>query len=108
MAVAAARAEGYEIVDRNWHCSLGELDVVMKKGEMIVFAEVKTRKDDSYGQAWESVTPAKQARISRIARWYVKVNDLEGLSFRFDVFSVYYKNGRWHYRWFKDAFLGKH
>ena len=107
LAVAAALAEGYEILARNWRCDLGELDMILKKGETIVFAEVKTRKGDRYGQAWESVTPAKQARISRIARWYAKIQDLEGYSLRFDVFSIDYKGGRWQYRWFKNAFLAK-
>lgn len=107
LAVAAALAEGYEILARNWRCHLGELDMVIKKGETVVFAEVKTRKGDNYGEAWESVTQAKQARIVRLARWYAKVHKLEGYSFRFDVFSVDYKGGRWQYRWFKNAFLAK-
>lgn len=104
LAVAAALAEGYEIIARNYRCSLGEMDMILKQGDIIVFAEVKTRKGDPYGEAWESVTPAKQARIRKIAIWYVKEQRLEGYSFRFDVFSVDYKNGRWQYRWFKGAF----
>lgn len=102
--MAAAMAEGYEIVARNYRCSLGELDLILRQGYTIAFAEVKTRKGDEYGEAWESVTPAKQARVRKIATWYVKEQGLDGFTFRFDVFSIDFKNGRWHYRWFKDAF----
>jgi putative endonuclease len=104
LAVAAARAEGYEIIARNYRCSLGELDLVLQRGHTIVFAEVKTRRGDRYGEAWESVTLRKQKTIRKVAIWYVREQDLRDYSYRFDVFSIQYKNGRWQYRWFKDAF----
>lgn len=104
MAEKAARAQGYDIIARNYRCPLGELDLVLRKKDTIVFVEVKARKGKSYGEAWESVTPAKQTRIKKIALWYVQEQGLEDWSFRFDVFSIQLQSGTWQYRWFKDAF----
>jgi len=104
VAVAAALAEGYQVLARNWRCALGELDLVLRKGKTIVFVEVKTRTGRHYGEAWESVTYAKQARIRRVARWYAKEMAISEHSFRFDVFAVEFRHGRWQYRWFKNAF----
>jgi len=54
---------GYEVVARNWRCPGGELDIVVARGRMVVFCEVKTRTSDRFGTPLESVTRAKQARI---------------------------------------------
>lgn len=104
LAVSAALCEGYEIIARNYRCPLGELDLILGCGKLIVFAEVKTRRGKRYGEAWESVTLNKQERIRKIALWYVMEQELEDYSFRFDVFSVHCSSGNWQYRWFKDAF----
>lgn len=104
LAVAVALAEGYQVLARNWRCALGELDLVLRKGKTIVLVEVKTRTGRRYGEAWESVTYAKQARIRKVAQWYAKEQAVFEHSFRFDVFAVEIRNGRWQYRWFKNAF----
>jgi len=104
LAVCAARAEGYQVVQQNFRCPLGEIDLILRKGETIVFAEVKARRGLAYGEAWEAVTPVKQQRIRRIATWFVRERGLDGHHFRFDVFSIQGKPGTWQYRWFKDAF----
>ena len=54
------RLHGYRIVDSNWRCRYGEIDIIAKKREFIVFVEVKLRKNNAYGEAREFVTPAKQ------------------------------------------------
>jgi len=56
-------AKGYEILDRNYHSRFGEVDLVTEKNRCIVFVEVKTRTNDSYGLPEESVTPEKLAKI---------------------------------------------
>ena len=58
---------GYTVVDRNWRCSSGELDVIASCGASIVFCEVKTRSSDRYGRPAEAVNAAKQLRIRRLA-----------------------------------------
>jgi putative endonuclease len=103
LASAAARAEGYSVLASNYRCPLGEIDLVLQQGSTIVFAEVKTRRGNSYGEPWEAVTEAKQERIRRVAIWYVQQHNLQ-LTYRFDVFTVFATRGTWQYRWYKDAF----
>jgi putative endonuclease len=104
LAASAALAEGYEIVTRNYRCPLGEIDLILQRGDVVVFAEVKTRTGTSFGDAWESVTPSKQNRLKKIALWYTREAGITDRSFRFDVFSISNRKDRWDYRWFKDAF----
>ena len=70
--VAAQRlvAEGMVLVDRNWRCDVGEIDLVLREGNVLVFCEVKTRTTAAYGHPLEAVSPAKGARLRRLAaRW---------------------------------------
>ena len=61
---------GMVVLDRNWRCELGELDLVLRDGSTVVFCEVKTRADDRFGSPVEQVGPAKAARLRRLAaRW---------------------------------------
>jgi putative endonuclease len=83
---------GLVIVARNWRCADGELDIVATDGSALVFCEVKTRSSVLFGSPAEAVTPAKAARIRRLAlRWLME--NREGSSdywpvLRFDVVSV--------------------
>jgi putative endonuclease len=104
LALAAARAQGYQVIECNYRCPIGEIDLILQTGDTIVFAEVKTRRGDSFGEAWESVTPAKQERIRRVAAWFVRERDLSQHAFRFDVFTIQLRRQPWQYRWFQDAF----
>lgn len=79
---------GYEVVARNWRCSDGELDLVLRGPQVLVFAEVKTRSSDMFGSPAEAVTPAKQARIRRLARRYCSETGQRARRLRFDVVSV--------------------
>jgi putative endonuclease len=58
---------GLDILDRNWRCSIGELDLVARDGDETVFIEVKTRSGQAYGHPFEAITPAKLARLRRLA-----------------------------------------
>lgn len=79
---------GYRVVARNWRCGEGELDLVLRRGDVLVFAEVKTRSSDSFGMPSEAVTPAKQARIRRLARRFCAETGERARRWRFDVVSV--------------------
>ena len=81
-------AQGYAVLDRNWRCRDGELDLVLRQGRTTVFCEVKTRTSSAFGSPAEAVTPAKQRRIRRLAaRWLSEHPDARG-DVRFDVASV--------------------
>lgn len=59
-------SSGYEVVDRNWRCPQGEIDIVARKGGALVVVEVKTRSSTAFGHPFEAVTPAKLARLNRL------------------------------------------
>jgi putative endonuclease len=79
---------GLRVVTRNWRCRLGEIDVIAAGPGLVVFCEVKTRRGDAYGTAAAAVTPAKQARLRRLAAAYLSSVDHPPCSVRFDVVTV--------------------
>lgn len=81
-------AEGYEVLDRNWRCRDGELDLVLRRGRTLVFCEVKTRTTDAFGVPAEAVTHAKQRRIRRLAARWLDEGSVRPGQIRFDVAAV--------------------
>jgi putative endonuclease len=82
------RSSGYEVLARNWRCPQGELDLVLRRGDLIVFCEVKTRSSTAFGAPVEAVTRAKQARLRRVAGRYLEDGSEHAGLVRFDVASV--------------------
>lgn len=82
------RRRGYRIVDTNWKCSYGEVDIVAVDKDTLVFVEVKTRKSLSAGAGEESVTQAKQKRYLNCARVFMSRHDEKFEDVRFDVISI--------------------
>lgn len=81
--------QGYEIIEYNFHCRLGEIDIVARDGRYLVFAEVKYRKNDKSGNPFEAVNVNKQKRISRTASYYCLTHGYgETTPCRFDVIAV--------------------
>ena len=78
----------YKIIDRNFSCRFGEIDIVALDGKTIVFAEVKARKDDKFGKPCEAVNPYKQQTIVQCASYWLYVNKRTGCAVRFDVVEV--------------------
>lgn len=87
-AAAYLERVGMTVVDRNWRCKAGEVDLVALDGSEIVFIEVKTRKSTATGRPEEAVTPAKQRRYHRLAQAYLQQAGLDDVSVRFDVISL--------------------
>lgn len=81
-------AQGFAIVQRNYRCRSGEVDVVAREGETTVFVEVKERQGASHGQGLESVTFGKRRRLIRAARLYAAAHGLDERPLRFDVISI--------------------
>ncbi|MCB1030810.1 MAG: YraN family protein [Acidimicrobiales bacterium] len=81
---------GYLVVERNWRCRQGEVDLIVRKGSTTVFCEVKTRSSLAYGHPAEAVTPSKQKRIRMLAtKWLAEVNEgPRPQIIRFDVAAV--------------------
>jgi putative endonuclease len=88
LAVRHLEDAGYRIIERNYRCLLGEIDVVARDGESLVFVEVKSRRGEGFGDPQEAVGPRKQKKISRIAQYYLKEKRLRDVRARFDVVAV--------------------
>jgi putative endonuclease len=67
-------ASGYQIVERNFRCKAGELDLVARDGDVLVFVEVRSRSDGEHGTAAEMIRRTKQRRVVRVARYYLAAN----------------------------------
>ena len=88
LAEGHLRRLGYQVVARNWRCRQGELDLVAREGGDWVFVEVRTRRGSEFGTPEESVTPAKQRRLLRLAQAYLQQQELEDVSWRIDIVAV--------------------
>lgn len=78
----------FRILQRNFRCRCGEVDIIARDGKTLVFVEVKTRRNASYGLPQLAVTPFKQRQISKAALTYLSKNSLMKEDARFDVVSV--------------------
>lgn len=78
---------GLHILDRNWRCPIGELDLVARDGDETVFVEVKTRSGEAFGHPFEAITPEKLERLHRLGRAWGAAHGARGLS-RVDAVSV--------------------
>lgn len=90
-ALARRRLEalGYAFIDANWRCPHGELDLVMRDGDILVFVEVRTRHGEWHGTAEESITPAKATRLLRAATAYLDCHPpVADLFWRIDVVAI--------------------
>lgn len=87
-AVAYLGRAGMTVVERNWRCPVGEVDIVALEGDEVVLCEVKTRRSAAKGSPEEAVTPAKQRRYRKLALAYMQHAGGEGVSIRFDVISI--------------------
>jgi putative endonuclease len=86
---------GYRVLDRNWRCREGELDVVVARDSVLVFCEVKTRRSTAFGTPAEAVTVTKQRRLRVLAmRWLDAHPDARAPALRFDVAAVFAEPGR--------------
>jgi putative endonuclease len=95
---------GYRIIKANYMCALGEIDLIARDGDVLVFVEIKTRKKKSLGLAKEAVTKKKQVKLSKVALAYMKHNNLWGSKARFDVVAVGVSEGKKEIEIVKDAF----
>mgnify|MGYP004676593163 CR=1 FL=1 len=100
-AAAYLEQMGYEILLRNYRCKSGEIDLIARDGEYLVFVEVKYRKDNSSGYSLAAVNPAKQKTICKVARYFLTVEYHNvDIPCRFDVAGI---DGD-EIHWVKNAF----
>jgi len=101
------RSKGLRTLARNYSCKVGELDLVMVDTDgTVVFVEVRSRANESFGPAEATVTPAKRQRVARAARHFLAVHDIQDRPLRFDVVTLILgRNGPPQIRHFENAFV---
>jgi putative endonuclease len=87
-AVAHLVRNGMRIVERNYRCRLGELDIVARDGDVLVFVEVRSRRNDEFGSALEAVHWQKRRKVARIAMVYLAARKPRFSCARFDVIAI--------------------
>lgn len=104
-AVEFLLKRGLKILERNFRCPLGEVDIIAREGEKIVFVEVKTRRSSRFGEPKESVDEKKQRRLSLLALYFLKEKGWEASPARFDVIGIKVNaGGKPEIDWVRDAF----
>jgi putative endonuclease len=104
VAVKFLEKKGYRIIRRNYKTHIGEIDIIAQDGNTIVFVEVKTRGNESFGKPFEAVNKRKRQKLKNLALLYLKNQGME-FPVRFDVLSIFYSDkGKKEIEHIKDAF----
>lgn len=88
MAANYLTQKGFEIKERNYRCLLGEIDIIAEDQGTLAFIEVRSRRGTHFGLPQETVNWAKQHKIKKIAKHYLKVNSIWNKNCRFDVIGI--------------------
>jgi len=88
VAARYLRDQGLVVLDRNWRCPEGELDLILRDGDDVVFCEVKTRRGDAFGPPAAAITHQKVRRLRRLARIWLEQAGIHPDAMRFDVVEV--------------------
>ena len=107
IAVSYLEKIGYKILERNFECKQGEVDIIALDKEEIVFIEVKTRASALYGMPKEAVDKTKKKHIYWSAEYYVYTHNLENEPIRIDVIEVYKKKEKFFVNHIKQAITEK-
>lgn len=103
-ALRVYERRGFALVARNWRCSLGELDLIIVRRDLLVVCEVKARSGPAFGGGYEAVTWAKRKKVRTLADAFLQRNAFEHARVRFDVASVWLGPRGADVEIFEDAF----
>lgn len=94
LAADFVESHGYQIIERNFRCSGGEIDIIAQEGKMLVFVEVRLRRIEDETHPLETITCSKQKRLINTAQMYLAKNNTQCLQCRFDVVAITEENGQ--------------
>jgi len=94
LAAASLKKQGYKILERNYRTPLGEIDLIARHRGALVFIEVKTRTSNRFGAGQDAVHHGKQARLRKLADYYLKQKRLGEVDVRFDVVGILWQEGK--------------
>ena len=88
------REKGYTLLEKNYRCALGEMDVIARKNGRLVFVEIKTRSSDRFGLPEEAVHSVKQKKLLKLAQWYLKEKKATEKPVAFAVLGILWEEGK--------------
>lgn len=103
LALDFLEKEGFSLLDKNFYCKYGEIDIILRKSDLIVFVEVKQRSSKNFGSGFEAISSTKQKRMYLTAQTFLYKHNLKNFNFRFDA-VVFDENNR--YNWIKNIMWG--
>jgi putative endonuclease len=95
---------GYEIIERNWRTARGEIDLIAREKDRIVFVEVKTRNGSGFGHPFEAITELKVARMRKLVAEWCRLREVAGVKVRLDAIAVLVSAGRVNIEHLKQVF----
>jgi len=105
LAVTYLKKKGYKVIERNYRCQWGEIDLIAREGDTLVFVEIKSRTSSGFGLPQDAVDRFKQEKLVQVARAYMAEHRLtEDISMRFDVVAVQLTPSGPEMELIKDAF----
>src|SRR3989338_2012488 len=104
IAVDFLQKSGYKIVERNFRCKLGEIDIIALDKNILIFIEVRTKKTSSFCTPQETVNFSKQKKIQRLSLYYLMKKQIKNKDCRFDVVAIDLSKGKNGIELFKNAF----
>ncbi len=104
LAARYLKKNGYQVLCRNYRSPFGEIDIIARDADTLVFVEVKSRRTASYGHPKYAITYAKQEKISKTALYYLKINGQSNSKARFDVVTITAANQKTSVEIIKNAF----
>ncbi len=97
-------AKNYQIIERNYHWARGEIDIIAKEAETLIFVEVKTARYNTFGAPETWVDARKQLQIGMVAERYLQEKDIDDVDCRFDVVAVRANGKEWDIKHIENAF----
>ena len=104
IAIHFLKKKGYRILERNYVCKMGEMDIIAREKDTLAFIEVKTRTSTIFGPPQLAVNLTKQMQLSKVALYFLKEKKLEDVKARFDVIAILLRPKWEEIELIKDAF----
>ena len=95
--------KGFRLIDQNWRCLFGEIDLIVQRGEEVRFIEVKSRRSRTYGLPQESVTRTKLRHLARSIEWWISRHPHPPTHYQVDVVALLWENGTWNIEWIEGV-----
>lgn len=92
LAARYLSSNGFSVLERNWRCELGEIDIVAREGDTLVICEVKTRRGLNYGTPLEAITYRKLTTLRRLAGRWLQTHQVRAAAIRIDVVAIVFDN----------------